>query len=625
MQDFTTLPGYTTPRDQGEHVLTVVSVETLAYIALLVLALVLRVAELDTVPLALTETRPALAAWHIVEPHAVGQAPVANSPWLLLLQTASFATLGGSEFSARILTVLGGLALVFSPLLFRNLLGRSRTFLLVALLTFSPVLLLSSRFSSPVVWSVVFAVAALACGLRYLRGAGAAYALLATVLFAGVIFLSEPGGYLLAVVLVLSFLAARWLSPVDDEIIDSEANAEPIDMQRWRAWPWQQGFALAAFIIFLVGTQFMLNQSGLSSIGALLGDGGRGLTVPFPGAPPLYALIISLFYEPFLWLFAAVGLVVIWRRGMTSFIDRFFIAWTVFGVLALLLYVGAAPANALWLTIPLVGLSSRAAVELLRDDERNIWDTPSWARWILALLTLGLLAIASIAGQLVARSMARQPLIAENLVSQLDPIGMILLMMVLMFFVVGFFLATNVWDSGTAGRGLLLGILIFGALTSMGAGWNAAVPNASLAFEPWHLQATTGDAPSLRGTLNDVAKRETRGMHSLPIAVEMADDGIVAWLLRDYTDATLIGAPGDTRGEKVVLLPTAPGNDAPQPDLGGSYVGQDFIVTRTYDLSRLSVGNLLSWYLQRRAPSQSTPLDTVVLYLRQDVYEGTDE
>src|SRR5690349_17639275 len=84
----------------------VVTAETIAYIVLALFAVILRVAQLDTVPLSSAEAHQALAAWHVIRPEAFGAVPSAASPLLLALQSISFTLLGGHEFAARILTAL---------------------------------------------------------------------------------------------------------------------------------------------------------------------------------------------------------------------------------------------------------------------------------------------------------------------------------------------------------------------------------------------------------------------------------------------------------------------------------------------------------------------------------------
>ena len=106
-----------------------ISYEWIAYGLLLVLAVWLRVAELDTVPLASAEATQALATWRALHPALPGAAIVPESPLLFALHGLSFSTLGASEFSARIFTALAGAFLVVAPALFREVLGWSRAYL----------------------------------------------------------------------------------------------------------------------------------------------------------------------------------------------------------------------------------------------------------------------------------------------------------------------------------------------------------------------------------------------------------------------------------------------------------------------------------------------------------------
>ena len=50
-----------------------------------------------------------------------------SSPLTYLSQLASFSLLGASEFTARIGTAIAGIALAFTPLLFREILGKTRS------------------------------------------------------------------------------------------------------------------------------------------------------------------------------------------------------------------------------------------------------------------------------------------------------------------------------------------------------------------------------------------------------------------------------------------------------------------------------------------------------------------
>lgn len=184
-----------------------VSLEALAYVAILAFALVLRLAEIDSVPLMSTETHNALAAWRAVTPNASGVELTSTSLILFMLQSFSFAAFGGSEFSARLATALAGSLLVLAPLLFRPLLGSTRAFLFSLLLAFSPTLLIASRTSSPDIWALLFAAISLWGFWQAERASG--YAIVAVVAFAALLFLVGTGGFVLGLILLAAGVSPR--------------------------------------------------------------------------------------------------------------------------------------------------------------------------------------------------------------------------------------------------------------------------------------------------------------------------------------------------------------------------------------------------------------------------------
>ena len=114
-----------------------------------------------------TEAIQALPAYHAVDDNAPGTPQEATSVVVFWLQRISFTFFGGSELSARIPGVLGGLALILMPLFFRSRIGREQTFLLSLILAFSPIAFTSARFADPVIWTMVFAMGVLWAIWRY--------------------------------------------------------------------------------------------------------------------------------------------------------------------------------------------------------------------------------------------------------------------------------------------------------------------------------------------------------------------------------------------------------------------------------------------------------------------------
>src|SRR5687768_15769440 len=68
----------------------VITLEAAVYAVLALLAFVLRLAELGTIPLAEAEARQALAAWNVLRPETAAQVAVTPSPLLFAFQAVSF-------------------------------------------------------------------------------------------------------------------------------------------------------------------------------------------------------------------------------------------------------------------------------------------------------------------------------------------------------------------------------------------------------------------------------------------------------------------------------------------------------------------------------------------------------
>jgi hypothetical protein len=96
------------------------------------------------------------------------------------------------------------------------------------------------------------------------------------------------------------------------------------------------------------------------------------------------------------------------------------------------------------------------------------------------------------------------------------------------------------------------------------------------------------------------------------------DDGVVAWELRDFVNTQFITDIGDAKGQQIVILPET--NEP--PNLGGSYVGSKFDVSADWSPQSVQFADWLAWWLQRKTRVPGTPINTLVLWLRQDVYNG---
>jgi len=427
------------------------------------------------------------------------------------------------------------------------------------------------------------------------------------------IFLTDPAGIVVFLSLVLAGLFSLWYrrQAVDEESVVEEALPEG----RFSAWPWAAALPIAVLMVFLVSTVFMLYPAGVSSVGELLSTGLGGLTTARPYLPPFFAFLATLFYEPILVVMAVVAVFSILTADEVSREDRFLLGWLIFSILLSLIYAGTGTEHTLWLVLPLSALAGRVITELVNGGGRFF--APRWSRWFIALVVAALMAMISVHAQSVARALMTTPETALQQVN-INPQNLIGIVIAVLLVLIGYFLASSEWGEGIAVRGGVLGVLVFVMITSVGSGWHISVDNADNAVEFWSRNPTSYQTAQLRQTLIELSNRQTSGFPELTVSALAPDDGVVAWLLRDFTNTTFITDPSAAKGQGVVLLPST----FAQPDLGGAYVGHTVAISNGWDFRSIAILNFPAWWLQRRTLTGDLPSDAVTLWLRQDIYNG---
>lgn len=617
-----------------------VSAEWVAYGIVVFLAMVLRLAELDSVPMSQPEAEQAMRVYPLLNGSEGEQLP--DSPLMFALQAVSFTLLGVHESSSRLLTALGGVFFALTPLLFRAYLGPSRAFLWVVLLAFSPIVLMASRTSSTTIWTLFFAMVGLWALWRFRLRSARADALLGAGSFAMMVFLSGPSGPLVALTLAISAtMALSWQTLAIARGDQEETNALG---ETFKDFPWLVASAVGGGVVFVAATLFMMYPSGLGMVGQLLETSLGGFLNPTPSAPPAYPLWVLGFYEPFLILFAIGGYVLRSRRGELNSADRFCASWAIVALGLALVYVGGRAEYALWLVIPLTYWASYAVVDFwvhdastffwLDDDFINMSDSEymraiARAKWVTALVAFILLCMLSVHFQAIGRALLALPVDA-NLWFIFTDASLIMLryaaiwaVITILLMLIGFFVVAGFYGSKTPLQGAGLGLFAFMLITGVGSGWNAVVTHASNPLEPWHIDAVFPDAYLLRQTLYDIAERDSRGVPLMTLYVVAQDavlspTGIIGWLLRDFPNARFVNTVVAAQRQQIVLT----SDQLVQPNLGGSYVGQSFHIRSFWDNRALAWSDSLAWWTQRRIRNLEQPKESVILWLRQDVYNG---
>ncbi|MHB8753066.1 MAG: hypothetical protein ACYDBJ_28250, partial [Aggregatilineales bacterium] len=364
------------------------SIDTVLYGLFAIVALALRLIQLGTIVLNDTEAHEALAVFRVIDPNAVGTPLVTHQP-LMFAANALFMAIGGSNnFMARLATALIGVMIVLMPLLYRRWIGRAGALIASGALALSPVLLISSRTMAGPVWTIALALGAVWLTGRFVETRRAPYAIMASALFALMLFASEGPGFLVGIMLIVGVAFAVATS-------DDSAQYVTAIRQTVQTWPWLRALFASALTLAVVGTVFLLHPQGLSAIGDTIGHGLNGFLFRQAENPVAFPLLASLLYEPVLWLFGLIGAWLIFRDD-GNFLQRGLIGWLVAGIAACLVYPGAGAEHALWLTIPLIGLAAYAIERILTPIRDQFWTIPTWGPWLHGLGVVAVLSIAAI-------------------------------------------------------------------------------------------------------------------------------------------------------------------------------------------------------------------------------------
>ncbi len=628
-------------------VLFAVRAEAMAYVLLFVLALLLRVAMIDVVPLSEAEATRAYSAWHSLHPNSPGVPAPADSALTFWAQRLAFVTLGGSEFTARLGGVVAGLLLGALALLFRGRLGVTRTLFFSVLLLFNPITLAASRTHDPALWGACCALLAAWSAWQLWDTATRAHAVWLGIALGGLAFLSGGAGLVYLLVLLLASGMLLWWSmrkaPLAWDIPASRLLA--IAHERARAVSWRAVVLATVGVTLFVSTGMMFYPTGLTIVAQSLASALTGWWQPAnPTAPAFYPFWILATYHLAFVLMGVVGYVFLARRSVTQTSDRFavLVALVSGGVLAV--YQGATAGMTLWVAVPLAWIAAHWLTELLvdradslywlitNDDRRRYLAAHGWVKWLIALVALVLLAVMSFHWQAIGRGVllvntADYALLAERLIG--EPALASFRYSAVWFVVMAIFsvllglLAASVWGSDAMWQGLGWGFFAFAFVSGLGGGWNATQTQAY--SEIWDLATTHQDTQMLRRTLYEVSMRDTRGNPDLPVVVLLSEEdgitahGLVAWLLRDYPNARFVSTLADARRQQVVLLPRP---QAQGLDLGGSYVGQSFRLRSHYRIDALDPLRVMGWLAQRRTLREYFTHDDSILWLRMDVYDG---
>lgn len=579
----------------------VISWETAAYILVMVVAVGLRAIALGRAPLDPYEASHASAAYAVVDGNFPAGGTV-ESVLLFVLSLVSFTIAGASNAAARIWPLLAGLGLVLSPLLLRRRLGRASALIASAALAIAPAAVGTSRRLNGSIFVLLALMLALALVDHYLSDRRTRNVTWLGVLV-GVALLADSG----ALVAVLTIIIGFGFAVLTDEegLLTSDEISAVV-----KGVPWGVFTVAILATAGVVASAFFISPNGIGEAANhlsrfLYGFARRVPDVIYPG----FGLAI---YEPGLLVFGLYGA---WLCSQSpSPRERLLAGWGLAGVIAVLAYPGARPEHLLWAVVPLALLAGLGVDAIFA---RRLKD-PAWTIWLQAILFVALAAMiwASLAHHLAAPRILPIPGNAAPGEAVITiPLDLVLVLLWLILLGAVILAGSSFWGLESVLRGLALGGLLLAIGVEIGQSGSLAWTRFDSPYEPLNVAPAQPGLNRLVNTVADIGKLSTGQPLSASIALEEPGDLLLPWSLRDFENLAIV-EHADPRVESVMVI-TPAGESAVA--LGSNYVGQDFVIARSWQPGGLNVADAIRWIMYRRAPAP-TGEQRVILWVREDIY-----
>jgi uncharacterized protein (TIGR03663 family) len=326
--------------------------ELIAYAALTLAALAVRLIDLGDRPFHHDESQDAYFSWIFKEQGDYEYNPLLHGPLRFYLTAAMYVLFGDSDFTARLAPALMGTLMVPLPYLLRGQLGRVGAFTAALLLAFGSSYLYFSRFAREDIYFAAVSFALLVVTFRFLDQPRRHQPALIGALLAAAFAIKETT-FITGFVAVTFFLFVLvWRR---DDLL------RPIRAVGLEAWGW----ALAAFlgVYTLLFTTFLTHPEGVQGLYTGL-DYWLGQHEVGRGGEPWYFYLVVLFGNEWpVLLLGFVGFLVTLRRQtlLTAFLVWAFVvslavyswagekfAWLVLHPLLPLILLAGVAVQAIW-------------------------------------------------------------------------------------------------------------------------------------------------------------------------------------------------------------------------------------------------------------------------------------
>ena len=323
--------------------------------ALVAVALILRLWDLDGRAVHHDESIHMWYSWLLVEGNGYTHDPVYHGPFEIVGTAGIFRIFGDSDFTGRLLPALFGTALVGLPYFLRSYLGRIGTFAAVGLLAFSPAILYFSRFARNDIYIAVFTLGIAILIWRYLKEQKDGY-LLGIALLLALSFTTKEMTYItsamflvyleyhLATDLIDQLRASRQMRP--NEVAFAYIVLMPTAWLVAAVWPLIEGvrkrwslseLPAAGALLIVMGTLSLPQFSaGIQKLpGGIFNDGGYMGEATLMRVTVLLLIIatayVGLIWKPRVWAMAAALFYIPFFVLFTTFLTNGGDVWNIFG------------------------------------------------------------------------------------------------------------------------------------------------------------------------------------------------------------------------------------------------------------------------------------------------------
>lgn len=554
------------------------------------LAAVLRLANLDAVPLSPQEAREALAVWGFWQPESSGPA-FDYSPAYFSLTSPLMLVLGDGDAIMRLIPALFGVALTLLPWFWRRHLGVIGALVASALLAVSPAATITARTAGGPAIALTAVLLLLVAWTRYLdkgqpRWLVAAFVALAVGLASAPLFLSglATAG--------LAWLAQARIGP--QLPLQASTNGWRLRQDHVR------GAALAAVAVFLgLATMLFLNPGGLGAAGHVVGAWLGRFGLPASLLSWLSPVLAFGRYELAVLLPGTVA--IFWATWQGRPLPVFLVYWFAASLLLALAQPGVVE-NALLLALPgalLVGYFVNDIFRLPAGESR-------WAV-LLVFLVLGAVAFINFARFL-------------RLTPHSTAAGFGLLTLVALGMLVVAINFVRSWDGPAALQGTLAGALVFLALFGWGTAWWLGQEAANDPRERWVTVGTDEEVHLLRETITETSW-QTDGYARGAEILAAVEHPVLSWYVRDFRNVQMGAMTPPEARTRMMITPAS----EEEPPAGSDYFGSEFGLlhsgaARPDGAQRATLADVLRWWLFHESP-ETIQGQRVILWVRNDAQQ----